>query len=211
MPMRDLRVHIGPAFRFVLILMPVALAHLSVVSSCAHGSGGDSVAVPRPVAYPRPVLYDAVYRSSSGLPCGFEVNASAEVCDDVANVSRPGADAVWADIGYPAYGAVLRCTFTPVDDAGRRVVADNRVERMAMNLGDNAAAQTDVSSPAGYTGIILTSLGATITPLQFLSVGDRWVVSGALEMPAAVTSIDSVRPMIEAVKADMIHALANLE
>ena len=179
---------------------------------CLYGCGNrqtTDTGIPRPVAYPRPVIYDPLY-TSAGLPADFEVNASATVTDAGKSATSENQP-VWVDITYPAYGATLHCTFTPVDDeASREKAMDNRLERMALNVGDNMAEQTELTSPGGFTTIILSTMGRTLTPLQFLSVGDCWVISGAMRFHAEAVETDSVRPLIDAVKTDIIHAAENI-
>jgi len=182
--------------------------------SCS-GSGNTAdeyPATPRQKAYPRPQLYDTIYTEAEGVPCNFTVNAMTVTTNKTANTAIKGNRAIWLDVEYPAYNAILRCTFTPAnDEKTRNETVENRTERMALNLGDNAAEQTDVSSPYGFSAIVLTATGATITPVQFIAAGNRWVISGALEMPSAAISTDSVRPMIKAVEKDVIHALRHLK
>ncbi len=50
----------------------------------------------------------------------------------------------------------------------------------------------------------------TPTPVQFLSIGRDWAVSGALRFSAERVATDSVMPILEAVRADLIHAAKNL-
>lgn len=186
---------------FCLVLLALTL------SSCSgHDSG--STAIPRRQAYPRIQLYDTLY-TDSGLPAGFETNSSATVIRD--NSGKSDAGPVWIDISYPAYEATVSCTFTPLaDDRSRQAVIDNRLERMSLNLGDRYAEQTEMMSDGGYSTIILDSKGTTVTPLQFLSAGRQWVISGAMYFNRESVNADSVRPAIDAVKNDIIHAAKRL-
>lgn len=163
--------------------------------------------VPRPTAYPRPTLYEPAYIAIDSLPVAFEINSSA-----LLSVRQPGKNGtVWADISYPAYGATMHLTFTPVDSSSLEEVMANRAQRMALNLGTNEGVQTDVPSDNGeFESIVLTSAGQTLTPVQILSVSDRWVVSGALRFTSGNTNADSLMPMLKAVERDMIHAARKL-
>lgn len=107
----------------------------------------------------------------------------------------------------------MHCTFTPVDQKSRVTVRDNRTERMALNLGDNRAERTDLTSANGqYRTTILSTVSHTLTPVQFLSEGPDWIISGALSMDHATQSDpDSIRPIIHAVTADIIHAARHLK
>lgn len=161
--------------------------------------------MPRPKAYPRITLYPDSLTDSHHLPCGWMVNDSATV--------RIWDDDTKADITYPRYDATIHCTFTHVgaDTVMRDHVMDNRLERMALNVGAGDAEQLDITSPGGFQTILLTTLTPSITPVQFISVGPKWIVSGALHIDAAATQPDSVAPIIEAVKLDIINAAKHLQ
>lgn len=190
-------------FRYTFCLASLAL---TLFSCSGHDSG--PTAIPRRQAYPRIQLYDTIY-TASGLPAEFETNRSATVIRN--NPGKSDAGPVWIDISYPVYGATLSCTFTPVaDDKSRQAVIDNRLERMSLNLGDRYAEQTEMMSEGGYSTIILDAKGTTVTPLQFLSAGRQWVISGAMYFSRESINADSVRPAIDAVKNDIIHAAKRL-
>lgn len=198
-------------------LLPLAL----ILSACAGNDRTDCAsdigarpACPRPVAYPRPFIYDSVYVTAPDMPVLFEVNANASLYRPDVNGSAP-AGTRWLNVVYPAYSATLFCTFSPVSsDGDRRRIVENRMQRMMMNLGDNYATQFEIASPDGYSTMILSSLGPTLTPVQFISQSRRWVISGTMQFEAAdgrPLKPDSVKPYIDAVAADLIHAAGNLK
>ena len=177
----------------------------AVVFSCSH-SNSDTTPVPRPTAYPRIALYDSVYVAPDSLPCGFEVNASAMVRKSSSKAaSSPGS--IWLAVEYPLYKAVLHCTFTPVDRVTVRRLLATRSERMALNLGNNRAEVSELASADGnYYTVVVSTGGVTLTPLQFVTEGREWVVSGALRFDADDLTPDSIRPVVEAVKQDVLNA-----
>lgn len=178
--------------------------------ACSGQNNSDSetaIGIPLPTAYPRATLYDTTYLDA-GLPMGFEINANATISD--ATQTNPSTDNQWFNISYPAYGLTLHCTFIPVDDSSRDEIITRRMERMALNVGYNYAEQTELTSPDGCTTIILNTMGRSLTPLQFLSVGRDWIISGAAKFTADSVVADSVRPLLEAVKTDIIHAAQKL-
>lgn len=187
--------------------LTILAALAAILYGCSDGTTADTAAIPRPRAYPRPVLYAPEYKTVPSAPCRFEVNASAD-----ATLNVRSDTSAWLDVRYPLYDATLRCTFTRVSDRrSLERIVDNRTQRMALNLGDHPAEQTDVSTPSGVTAIILTAAAPTVTPVQFLATFRDWVVSGALEMPAAACApADSLRPVITAVNADLLHAINHL-
>lgn len=181
---------------------------LTVASGCGGESKEADGVIARQRAYPRQELCDTVYKDC-GLPAGFMVNAGAEA-KDVTPSGKQSTPAQWVDISYPTYRATIHCTFMPVDDATRDAATANRMERMMLNIGDNFADQTELDSPGGFHSMILLTGADTPTPVQFLSVGERWVISGALQFADENVRTDSVMPILEAVRADLVYAAKKL-
>ena len=173
---------------------------VALLAACG-GGGNDSISVPRPEAFVRITLYDSVYSSLDSLPVRFDVNAAT-----VSTVSHRSPRDIWADVAYPAYRGVLHVTFTRVtDDSSRMKTVDNRTERMALNLGANRAEQIVLDSPGGFSTSILLSRSGGLMPVQFLSVGKEWVVSGAFTFNTPSEKADSIQPVVQALKSDIIH------
>lgn len=178
----------------------VAAFVAAVTSSC---TGKDERPVPKPEAYPRIALYDTAYTVVKNLPVVFEINDSAKF----AGPRQREDGTVWLDVAYPAYHGVLNLTFTSVGDSLRRdEVMANRVERMSLNLAGHLAEEITLESPGGFRTLILVSRSPSLIPVQILSVGSRWAVSGAFTFTRLPDSADSVRPVIDAVTDDLIHA-----
>lgn len=193
--------------RFTLI--PLVLA--AGLASCSEGNSDGQRLVARPTAYPRLAVYDSIY-TDCGLPAGFEVNAGATAVNVTPEDKKRESETIWIDIKYPAYGATLHCTFIPVEPTGekRDQMLANRHERMMLNLGDNFGRQTELQSEAGAETLILTTTGQTLTPVQFLSASERWIVSGGLQFADGNVKADSIAPLINAVQRDIIHAARRL-
>jgi len=190
--------------RFLLIYILVAMM------ACAC-SGGDDTAVPRRHAYPRPVMLDTLYAAMDSLPVRFLVNKSAHVA------SRPGSGGSRGlDIAYPQYGATVYCTFTPVTTDKFKEVADNRLERIYLNIsGANPDVDTRLND-AGFMTVLVMAPAAMSTPIQFLAFDEDkpgLVVSGAVFFHNVNqdSSTDSIAPMVDAIGRDIRKALDNLE
>lgn len=199
-----------PGLLFRVFFASTVLFAGAISSGGCSRSDSETEAIPRPQAFPRMQLYDTIYVSSD-LPAGFEINRSASVRHHSQDSGDSGSAPLWIDIAYPAYGATVSCTFIPVvrEDKRENVIA-NRLQRMSLNIGENFAEQTEMSSPGGYSTIILDTRGSSVTPLQFLSSGREWIISGAMYFSRDSITTDSVRPAIEAVKNDLIHAARRL-
>ena len=196
------------SYRVLICVFLCALAAIGGVACSEHYSGsGSAIGVPRPTAYPRTSLYDTTYCDVK-LPMGFLVNTNALISNPEQKSSDSGNQ--WVDISYPAYSLTLHCTFIPVNNSTRDEITAGRLERMTLNIGYNYAEQTELTSPDGCNTIIFNTMGRSLTPLQFLSVGDDWVISGGAKFSADSVNADSIRPIIEAVKTDIIYAAKRL-
>lgn len=188
-------------------LWVLAVVASVVFSDCAGPSAGDAAA-PRPAGYPRIQLYDTLRRAlPEAYPILFYANSAA-------TVTVPGdGDGLWLNISYSRYNAVAYCTLTPVTDAVRDEVIDNRLERMSLNTGGLQSEAFTLYSPGGFHSQLLVTPIGSVIPIQFLSTdGKGWVVSGAvcLDHAPGAAAVDSIAPVIDAVKADIIYALERL-
>lgn len=186
-----------------------ALVTVATLAACWQGCSRREGATPRRRAFPRIEVADTVYRRLAGVEPAIEVNASAAVAAD----SVIGDGSRWLTLTYPQYpGAKLYMTVTPVADARRlREVLDNRAERMALNSGGNTTELTELTTAGGFNAQLLVTPAGTVTPVQFLAYDSAAVVTGAFFLPGGgVAAADSLAPVIEAVKTDMLHTLSRL-
>lgn len=182
-------------------LAVLAAAGCAVVAGCVRGGG--SSPVPRPEAYPRIDLYPSFYRAVD-LPDGrvIQVNDSAGV-----DVDAEG----WVNISYPKYGVTVNCTLTRVSEATVGDVLSNRDERMALNTGDTYGEVMRLGSRRGSSVSVFVAQGGSLTPVQFIATDSvSYVFSGAAVMESAVANADSVRPVVDAVAADILYMLRSL-
>lgn len=181
--------------------LAAAIAAMLMATSCG-GRGGDTQAVPRPQAYARMALPDSVYTPVDGVPLHLEGNAAARV--DTRD------DATKIDIAYPGLGAVIYLTLTPVTDETAPEVIANRSERMARNAGDNTTEVLDLTTAAGDARITVTPTGSP-TPVQFIARRGDIVVSGQAFVDAAATvRTDSLQPLVDMLRRDVIHMVRTL-
>lgn len=184
--------------KFVKALLAAAL--LAVVASAC--GGGEENSVPRRRAYARVDTYPAEYRAVEvgGIP--LEINTSA-----AAASPREG----WLDVRYPRYGATLHLAVARPDAAALDQAVANRRQRMSLNLGGATAEQTTLAGDS-YVCELLVSRDAVATPVQLLAVGaDGTLVSGAAVIAGRTEPVDSLRPVVEALRADALHLLMHLK
>lgn len=171
------------------------------LSACRRHSAPQPV--PRRTAYPRVEVMPRDYAVPDSLPLPFGVNTSA-----AAKVGHRPDGSVWLTIDYEPYGATAYLTFTPVTDATVTEVANNRLHRMALNLGACAAQSYAFETTSGMSATVLQSSTAPGAAVQAIAVSPRWVVSGSTVFPPAAA--DSIAPLVQAVADDIITALKAL-
>ncbi len=186
--------------RALSLILP-AVSAFALACSC---SGDNTAAVPRQRAYPRLVVADSLYRPLSLNGLALEVNVAT-----VDSISPAKDNSSWLNIIYPTYcnGSVIYTTVTPVTDATRQQVLDNRVERIALNLGGNEAEVTEFENHDGWNCQIIKSMSPVVTPIQFIATNQRFVITGAYYINETG---DSVKPYVDAVGRDIVHLLKTL-
>ena len=177
-----------------MIIMALAL------TGCV-GAGDRPAAVPRQRAYPRVELYPAAYSP-------YGIGSVVLMVNDSARVE---ADGLWVDLVYPAYGLTVNCTVTPVTPSTVVSVLDNRTERMALNAGGSYGEITRLTTDGGsFAALLTTRAGTGMTPVQFIATDSvAYVLSGAATFSMPVDP-DSIRPVVDAVSADMLYLLKKL-
>jgi hypothetical protein len=118
----------------------------------------------------------------------------------------------WINIFYKPYNLTIHCTFTPVDPSTINDIIYNRKERMSLNSGYFPSELIELTNANNYSSQILITEQSNVTPLQFLSTNNKnWVVSGALYLNNNNSpNIDSIRPIINIIKRDIIHSLKTI-
>ncbi len=187
------------------------LLSLILLAVCLAGCSPDSGApVPRRKAFPRVNAPDTAFVSLEALPLRMSVNGSQPI--DTEN--KPDGT-VWLTVHYPAYGARILCTFSPVDESSIASVLDNRYERMSLNAGSGTLAVEEFDNPGSYHSSIIRSAASTATPVQFISTATEhpgWVVSGSVffENASPAASADSVRPIIDILHREVTRMLKSI-
>lgn len=188
---------------FDLRLVPLIFA--AFLTACTGGEN-DPVAIPRRHAFPRIELPDSSFVVVQSSPLNMQINRSA-----VASRTCRDDSTVWVTVVYPGLSAEIYFTFTPVDHTTVDDVIDNRVERIALNLGDNAAEMTDFTTRGGLSAKIVSGASVT-TPVQFIATDRRSVVvSGSAYLSGLSPSTrDSLAPVIAMLRRDIFHTLSTL-
>ncbi len=178
----------------------LAAALLTVVASAC--GGGEENSMPRRRAYARIDTYPAEYRAVEVAGIPLQINTSTS-----ATSPRDG----WLDVLYPRYGATFHLAVARPEPGTLDLAVANRRRRMSLNLGGATAEQTTLAGDS-YVCELLVSRDAVATPVQLLAVGaDGTLVSGAAVIAGRTQPVDSLRPVVDALSADVLHLLMHLK
>ena len=82
---------------------------------------------------------------------------------------------------------------------------------MALNSGGRTSELIELTNANKFNSQILITEQNKVTPIQFLSTNNQnWVVSGVLYIENN-QNLDSIHPVIDVVKRDIIHSLKTIK
>jgi gliding motility-associated lipoprotein GldD len=182
-----------------------------LAGTLAGCGGGTADYVPKPKGYPRLDLPPAAYQSlREPHPYRFEYSQYARIRPD----SFQGAEPHWIFITYPALGASVQLTYKEVRNDPKRLAAFiSDAHKLAAKHQIKAYSIQDMrlKTPRGYVASLTEIAGEVPSQLQFYTTDStRHFLRGALYFQTA-TQNDSLAPVIDYVKKDIVHLLNTLE
>ena len=186
------------------------IAQCSLLVSC--GKKGDSQDfVPKPKGYNRIDLPTSSYRQmSENHPFSFQYSNQAVLKPDTVRWAEPH----WMYVYYPAYKAVIQLTYKPLNgDKNKLAKLIDDAHKLAAKHNAKAYSIQDLvlKTPSGKTAMLMELEGEVPTYLQFYTTDStKHYLRGALYFNTALKS-DSLAPVIEYLKKDVIKLLNTLE
>jgi gliding motility-associated lipoprotein GldD len=199
----------------MMLLFRISLLLLTTGWLLACGSGESSSSsdsyVPKPRGYPRLDLPPHAYRPvEAGHPYTFEVNRAAVVRPD----SFAGAEPDWIFISYPRFGASIQLTYKPVRgdlNRLRPMLADAYKLAAKHNVMAQSIVERPLRTTLGLRATVIELSGEVPSPVQFITTDTTThFLRGALYLNTA-TENDSLAPVIEYLRADVLHLLNTLQ
>lgn len=190
---------IKTVFKSILFLSAI------VMLSC------DQDFVPKPKGFNKIDLPDHQYSLlPDTLPYQFQYSKNATI----EKSRSPVADPYWITIKYPGLYASVQLTYKAVNKDERLL---EEYMRDAYNLTSKhqvkayAIDETLIKSPSGKIAIVSELSGEVPTQFQFFTTDSSdHFLRGALYFETA-TQNDSLAPVIEYIKTDMVHLINTLE
>lgn len=188
--------------RKLFILIPVTILALAACSSDY---------VPKPKGYNRIDLPEHAYVSlPDTFPYWFEYSKHAKLYKDTSARS----ERYWLNIFYPGFVANIQLTYKPLyDDEERLEELLDDAYRLTANHQIKASAieENIIGTPSGKKALIAELSGEVPSQFQFyITDSVKHFLRGALYFRTA-TKNDSLAPVIEYLKVDIIHMLNTLE
>ncbi|MFL5730263.1 MAG: gliding motility lipoprotein GldD [Cytophagaceae bacterium] len=166
---------------------------------------------PKPKGYNRIDLPPHEYQQlTEKHPYTFEYSKSATIQPHKSAATEPH----WIDIVYPDLHASVEITYKPIKKKQALLdefLDDSHKLTSKHNIKATAIDQSISVTPHGYTAMIFELSGEVPSQFQFyVTDSTSNFLRGALYFPTA-TKNDSLSPVIEYIKLDMMHLINTVE
>jgi gliding motility-associated lipoprotein GldD len=167
--------------------------------------------IPKPKGYPRIDLPAQTYQPlDDSHPYSFEYSTSAVILPDTFAKAEPH----WIFISYPAFKANIQLTYKPVlNDSKKLSSLINDAYKLAgwHRIRASGIREFVIETNAGQKAVLLELSGEVPSYLQFFTTDTTThYLRGAMYFSVAGQQ-DSLNPVIDYLKADMIHLLMTLK
>ncbi|WP_018479907.1 gliding motility lipoprotein GldD [Pontibacter roseus] len=166
---------------------------------------------PKPKGYNRIDLPQAAYQQlQEAHPYTFEYSRHAKIRPDSSMIAQPH----WINIIYPSLGANVQLTYKAINNdpkAFDNLVEDARKLTAKHQVKAYGIEESEIKTPQGDVASVFELTGEVPSQFQFyVTDTTTHFFRGALYFRTA-TQNDSLAPVIEYVKKDIIHLLNTLE
>ena len=168
--------------------------------------------VPKPKGYNRLDLPDPAYRQLvENHPYTFEYSKYAVIRKDSSSIAEPH----WINVYYPAFDADIQLTYKSLashSDNKRlnELIDDSYKLANKHQVKAYSIEETLIKTPLGKSATIIELSGDVPSPFQFyLTDSSHHFMRGALYFKS--TRIDSLTPVIEYMKKEVMHLVNTVE
>ena len=190
----------------IVLIGPISLMIMVIIlASCTSNY------IPKPKGYNRIILPKPEFVSlPDSFPYSFQYSAYAILLKDSSWISEP----YWVDIYYPGMEANIQVTYKPINGVDQiwkeyqedsyRLTAKHQVKAYSIE-------EVKVQLPNGNIAVVSELEGQVPSQFQFYVTDSiHHFLRGALYFKTA-TQNDSLAPVIEYMKQDIMHLLNTLE
>jgi gliding motility-associated lipoprotein GldD len=171
----------------------------------------ENVYVPKPKGYNRIELPQHHYQPiEDSFPYQFEYSKYALVRPDTSWMAEP----YWIHLEYPELGADVQLTYKSLgqdQEKLKELLRDSYKLTSKHQIKAYSIEENLLKTPKGHTAVVAELSGEVPSQFQFYTTDStRHFLRGALYFPTA-TKNDSLQPIIDFIKVDIIHLLNTLD
>lgn len=187
------------------------ISSLFVLTSLLLVSCNDNTYTPKPRAFNRIELPTHQYQQlPDSLPYQFQYSQHARLLPDTSWIAEP----YWINVYYPGLQANVQLTYKPVEGREEKLKEHVRDAYKLTSKHQIKAYSIDegvLTTPKGKVVVVNEIEGEVPSQFQFFTTDSTThFLRGALYFQTA-TQNDSLAPIIEFVKKDIIHMINTLE
>ncbi len=194
------RIHVF-SFFLVVVIIPISV--------CCRKKNY----LPKPHGYNRIDLPESAYQHLDKThPYTFEYSKYAQIFRDSSRLAEPH----WINICYPTFDACIQITYKPIQGKGKEKLYKEYIQdayRLTSKHQIKAYGieESILKTPSGKTAVIAELEGEVPSQFQFyMTDSTMHFFRGALYFRTA-TKNDSLAPIIEYIKKDIVHLIQTLE
>lgn len=196
-----------PFFRFFRVFSQVHVHFMLCLFLLASACGVGREYVPKPKGFNRIDLPDVSYQALvEEHPYFFEYSQNAHIRPDSSSIAEPH----WVHVIYPDFNADVQITYKSISDNPEifpELVDDAHKLTGKHMVKASAIEEGIIQTPSGKTAAIYELEGEVPSQFQFyITDSTNHFLRGALYFRTA-TKNDSLSPVIEYIKRDIIHML----
>ena len=186
------------------VTVPLVFLLILLFSACSQDY------VPKPKGYNKIVLPEHEYlQLSDSFPYQFQYSKHAEILIDSSWMQEP----YWINVYYPEFVATIQITYKDVLGDKQRLqefLNDSYKLTAKHQIKAYSIEETILKTPQNHTAIVAELTGEVPTPFQFYTTDSaNHFLRGALYFRTASKN-DSLAPVINYIKKDIIHMLNTL-
>ncbi|MCB9246064.1 MAG: gliding motility lipoprotein GldD [Flavobacteriales bacterium] len=195
-----MRIDLGNPFRSLLFLS----LSMVLLPACTEYT-------PRPHGYPRIEFPERKYvQASTDAPYQFELPAYASLEKD----TDPNSEKFWSNIRFPQFDATVHLSYKMFNSRSALDSLTEDAYKLAMKHTIRAEdiRETEImDTSSGNYGVLYDFYGRTATPFNFYITDEKkHFLRGAFYFDKEANS-DSVSPIFDFLKEDLIHLIETLE
>ncbi len=178
------------------------------------GCRGETSYTPKPRMYPRVEFPQQSYQLfESDCPFSFEFPRYAEIERDSTFFGERNDKPCWMDINLPDFEGKIHCSYYAIDTEN----TFDKLKRDAFKLAQEHSVKADaideypIQKPNGVSGFVFDIEGPAASSFQFfMTDSTKHFLRGAVYFDTQ-TKPDSLKPITEFVKVDVVHLINTFE